>query len=82
MNARPQALPKRYKYNAIKVPVRHPNRNRMLKPQAAGRFNRVMPQIDDNNSSLVCLVEYAGRSILICSDIETYAQQQIITKPG
>lgn len=36
--------------------------------------------LSDNNRSLVCLIEYAGVRILLCSDIEQYAQQQILVR--
>lgn len=32
----------------------------------------------DNDRSLVCLIEYAGRRVLFCSDIEKPAQQEIL----
>jgi len=34
--------------------------------------------ISDNDKSHVILIEYAGKSILICSDIEKLAQQQLL----
>jgi competence protein ComEC len=36
--------------------------------------------ISDNDKSQVFLIEYAGRSVLICSDIEKLAQQRILQK--
>jgi len=36
--------------------------------------------LSDNDSSLVTLMEFAGRKILLCSDIEQFAQQQIIRR--
>ncbi len=36
-------------------------------------------QLSDNDRSLVCLIEYAGRKILLCSDIERLAQEQILS---
>ena len=36
------------------------------------------PEIGDNDRSLVCLIEYAGKEILLCSDIERLAQQQVM----
>jgi len=35
-------------------------------------------QLDDNDKSLVCLIEYTGRKILLCSDIEIPAQREIM----
>ncbi len=34
--------------------------------------------LNDNDKSNVILIEYAGRGILICSDIEKLAQQQLL----
>ena len=34
--------------------------------------------ISNNNKSEVFLIEFAGRKILLCSDIETFAQEQIL----
>lgn len=34
--------------------------------------------ITDNDKSLVCLVEFADRQILLCSDIERFAQQELV----
>jgi competence protein ComEC len=34
--------------------------------------------LGDNDKSLVCLIEYAGRRVLLCSDIERPAQQEIL----
>jgi competence protein ComEC len=34
--------------------------------------------LSDNDKSLVCLIEYAGRRVLLCSDIEGFAQRQIM----
>ena len=36
-------------------------------------------EFSDNDRSLVCLIEFAGRRLLLCSDIETGAQQAILT---
>ncbi|TFG49697.1 MAG: ComEC/Rec2 family competence protein, partial [Candidatus Brocadiia bacterium] len=36
------------------------------------------PDLTDNNKSLVTKIEFAGRKILICSDIEKYAQQKLM----
>ncbi len=35
-------------------------------------------ELGDNDRSLVCLIEFAGRKILLCSDIERFAQQEIL----
>jgi len=40
-------------------------------------------QLEDNDAALVCLIEFAGRKVLLCSDIEKPAQQQIMSRyPG
>lgn len=36
------------------------------------------PQISDNDKSLVSMIEFAGARVLLCSDIERFAQRQII----
>ncbi|MGD9110682.1 MAG: MBL fold metallo-hydrolase, partial [Phycisphaerales bacterium] len=36
--------------------------------------------LSDNDKSVVSLIEYAGRRILICSDIESYAQQKLFER--
>ena len=33
--------------------------------------------LEENDRSLVCLIEFAGRRVLLCSDIESTAQQEI-----
>jgi competence protein ComEC len=38
----------------------------------------VWESFSDNDKSLVCLIEYAGRRVLLCSDIEKPAQQEIL----
>lgn len=35
-------------------------------------------ELSDNDKSLVCLIAWAGRRILLCSDIETLAQEEIL----
>lgn len=35
-------------------------------------------ELEDNDKSLVCLIEFAGRKILLCSDIERLAQGEIL----
>ncbi|MEJ5258806.1 MAG: ComEC/Rec2 family competence protein [Anaerohalosphaeraceae bacterium] len=35
------------------------------------------PSISDNNKSEVLLLEYAGRKVLLCGDIEEFAQRQL-----
>jgi len=37
------------------------------------------PTISDNDKSQVTLIEFAGRKILLCSDIERLAQQHVLT---
>lgn len=51
-----------------------PARVRLLWP--AGDAN-VAPELSDNDTSLVCAVELAGRRALLCSDIERPAQQRM-----
>jgi competence protein ComEC len=36
--------------------------------------------LSDNNKSVVSLIEFAGRKILLCADIETIAQQKLLEK--
>jgi len=43
-------------------------------PEVAARTD-----LGDNDRSLVCQIEYAGRTALLCSDIEGVAQRQIMT---
>lgn len=41
------------------------------------------PSISDNDKAMVVLLEYAGRKILLCSDIERFAQEKILrANPG
>jgi competence protein ComEC len=35
------------------------------------------PDIDDNGKSAVSLIEFAGRKVLLCSDIERFAQAEL-----
>ena len=35
-------------------------------------------QLSDNDKSLVSLIEFAGRKILLCSDIEKFAQRELL----
>jgi len=35
--------------------------------------------LDDNDKSLVLLIEFAGRKILLCSDIEKFAQKELLS---
>ena len=35
-------------------------------------------ELGDNDKSLVCLIEFAGRKVLLCSDIERLAQREIL----
>ncbi|MBN1508170.1 MAG: ComEC/Rec2 family competence protein [Sedimentisphaerales bacterium] len=41
-------------------------------------IDEAQPGIGDNDTSLVSEIEFAGRRILLCSDIEHYAQQQVV----
>jgi competence protein ComEC len=36
--------------------------------------------LEENDRSLVCLIEFAGRRVLLCSDIEKAAQQEILKR--
>ena len=38
------------------------------------------PSIDDNDKSQVFVIEFAGRRIMICSDIESFAQNSLLEK--
>ncbi len=35
-------------------------------------------QLSDNDKSIVCLIEFAGRKIILCSDIEKFAQAELL----
>ena len=35
-------------------------------------------ELSDNDKSLVCLIEFAGAEILLCSDIEKFAQRELL----
>jgi competence protein ComEC len=37
-------------------------------------------ELPENDRSLVCLIEFAGRRVLLCSDIEKAAQQEIMRR--
>jgi competence protein ComEC len=58
-----------------------------LKRTGSARITAIWPDketcldesISDNDKSQVLLIEYAGRKVLICSDIETLAQEKILT---
>lgn len=50
---------------------------RMLWPDLETARNAA---IEDNNKSQVLRIEYAGRSILLCGDIEQYAQDAILER--
>lgn len=52
-----------------------PARLHMLRPVADPNAQR---QISDNDRSLVSLIELAGTRVLLCSDIERFAQRQIL----
>jgi competence protein ComEC len=36
------------------------------------------PNLGDNDKSLVCLIEFVGRKTLLCSDIEKFAQKELL----
>jgi competence protein ComEC len=40
--------------------------------------NRYDEPLSDNDKSLVSLIEFAGRKILLCSDIEKFAQRELL----
>ena len=50
---------------------------KMLWPDSETTQNAAL---DDNNKSQVLWIEYAGRSILLCGDIEGYAQDTILNR--
>jgi competence protein ComEC len=54
-----------------------PARVRRLWP--AGALSR-REEFSENDSSLVCLIEFAGRRVLLCSDIEEPAQREILKR--
>jgi len=37
-------------------------------------------RLSDNDRSLVVLIEYAGKRLLLCSDIETFAQKELLER--
>jgi len=39
---------------------------------------QVNENLGDNDKSAVCLIEFAGRKILLCSDIENFAQKELL----
>jgi len=53
-------------------------------PKAGVKFLWPSPQavkdqdLGDNDKSLVILIEFAGRRVLLCSDIEEFAQQELL----
>jgi len=54
-----------------------PTRIEVLWP--AGDF-APQQQLGENDTALVCLIEFGGRKVLLCSDIEKFAQQQIMSQ--
>jgi len=36
------------------------------------------PELEDNDKSLVILIEFAGKKVLLCSDIEKFAQKKLL----
>ncbi len=48
---------------------------KFLWPLGQARDNE---HLQDNDKSLVTMIEFAGRKILLCSDIERYAQRQLL----
>jgi competence protein ComEC len=56
-----------------------------LKPDSPANIKILWPmmqinveQLSDNDKSLVSLIEFAGKKILLCSDIEKFAQAQLL----
>ena len=43
-----------------------------------GKFGEDDPNLSDNDKSLVTLISFAGRRILLCSDIERYGQKRLL----
>jgi len=35
-------------------------------------------ELSDNDKSVVCLIEFAGKKVLLCSDIEKFAQRELL----
>ncbi len=52
-----------------------PSKIRVLWPVPEVQENN---SISDNDKSVVTLIEYAGKQVLICSDIEKFAQKEIL----
>jgi competence protein ComEC len=56
-----------------------PTAIKMLWPKGPlGGRQITQEQLSDNDKSLVCLIEFAGRRILLCADIGAYAQAEIL----
>lgn len=59
---------------------------RELNPDSAADIKMLWPneqacqneQLSDNDKSIVCLIEFAGKKILLCSDIERFAQAELL----
>jgi len=56
-------------------PLSSPARLRSLWPDAQTAAD---PSVSDNDKSEVLLIEHAGKTILLCGDIEEYAQEKIL----
>ena len=57
------------------IHVCSPARIRMLWPTNQAAQDG---ELSDNDKSLVCLIEFANTRVLLCSDIEVYAQEQLL----
>jgi competence protein ComEC len=57
------------------IHIRTPARIHMLWPTNQAAQDG---ELSDNDKSLVCLIEFANTRVLLCSDIEVYAQEQLL----
>ncbi len=72
-----QLLEKGYKVQTLgkSLNLQTPAKIKVLWPTKHSSQNH---ELSDNDSSLVCLVEFAGKKILLCSDIEKFAQKELL----